>query len=74
MTMTLEALKEQARALSRQEQAALTADLMERLFQVPWDHDLAAECEAAIDAVDSGKMSTMNGREFFAQLREELTA
>lgn len=74
MTMTLEALKEQARALSRQEQAALTADLMEQLFHVPWDHDLAAECEAIIDAVDSGKMDTVNGREFFAQLREELTA
>ena len=55
--MTLEALKEQARAFSRQEQATL-----------------AAECEAIIDAVDSGKMDTVNGREFFAQLREELTA
>ena len=72
--MTLEAIKDEVKSLSRREQAELAADLMERLFEVPWDHDLATECESIVDAVESGKMGTVDGREFFAQLRGELTA
>ena len=48
--MTLATLKQEAVRLPRNEQVELTAVLMERLFQSPWEHDLAAECEAIIDA------------------------
>lgn len=70
--MTLAALKEEAARLPKNEQVELTAVLMEHLFQTPWEHALAAECEAIIDSVDREEMPAADGPAFFAQLRQEL--
>ncbi len=70
--MTLEAIKKEVRALPMEEQTALAADILEQLYHAPREHDLASECEAIIDAVDRGEMTTADGPAFFARLRQEL--
>ena len=72
--MTLEAIKEEVKLLPPGDKAVLAGHLVSELFPSYRDEDLAAECEAILDAVDRGDMDTMDGPSFFAQLRQDLKA